>query len=108
MEHPFDAAALQAASHDEALNLRSALPDPVHPELAQEALGDVRAQVAAPAKGLYAAIGTDPRPLGREELCHRRLVVDELEIGTAVGKLGDLEGEKPCRRRVGRRIREGE
>src|SRR5687768_8506574 len=95
MKHSLDAAALEAAGHDESLDFGRALPDPVDAELAEEALGHVRAEVAAPAESLNAAVGAYPRALRGEELCHRSLVVDEPEVGATVRKQGDLEGEKP-------------
>ena len=52
MKHSLDAAALEAAGHDQTLNLGSAFPDAVDAELTPEALGDVRAGVAAAAKNL--------------------------------------------------------
>ena len=62
MQHPLDAAALEAAGDDQALDLAGALPDPVDPKLAEESLSDVGAQVAASAEGLDAAVGAAPEP----------------------------------------------
>jgi hypothetical protein len=47
-------------------------------QLAQEALGDVRAQVAAAAEHLHRAVGAAVRGLGDEQLRHRRLRVHDL------------------------------
>ena len=50
----------EAFGDDVALDLAGALPDPLHPELAVEALGHVLAHVAAAAEDLHRAVGDPP------------------------------------------------
>ena len=56
-DHAREAALEEAPGDDQALDLAGALPDAVDPQLAQEALGDVLAHVAAAAEDLDAAVG---------------------------------------------------
>jgi hypothetical protein len=77
--------------------------------VAQEALGDVRAQVAATAERLDRAVGADPRALGDEQLGHRRLAVHELRVaGRVVGERTHGQRQGPRRRDVGGRVGERE
>ena len=100
-------AALQRARDDQPLDLARALPDAVHAQLAEEALGDVRAHVAASAEDLEAAVGAAVGGLAHEQLRHRRLRVHDLRVGAGVGQPRHLERQQPpgrgVRRRVGQR-----
>ena len=80
-----DAAPLEGPGDDQPLDLRRALPDPVDPELAEEALGGVLAHVAAAAEDLDDAVGAAERGLAGEQLRERRLGVDDLRVGARVG-----------------------
>src|SRR4051794_16447270 len=86
VQRALDAAPLERTGHDQALDLARALPDAVDAQLAQEALGDVGAEVAAAAEHLHGAVGAPPRRLGDEQLRHRRLRVYDLGVGPGVGE----------------------
>ena len=104
VKRPLHPAALQRARHDQPLDLARALPDAVDAQLAQEALGDVGAHVAAPAEHLHRAVGAAVRGLGDEQLRHRRLGVHDLRVGALVGEPRDLERQRAPGRGVGRRV----
>src|ERR1700759_4957330 len=76
------------AGDDHALDLAGALPDPLDAELAEEALGDVLAHVAAAAEHLDGAVGDPARHLRAVELGHRALRVRHLDIGATVDPAG--------------------
>src|SRR5207244_4117211 len=84
-DDPADAALLERPGHDHPLDLRGALPDPVHAELAEIPLGWELAHVAAPPEHLDDPIGAAPGSLRREELGERRLGVDDLRIRARIG-----------------------
>src|SRR5689334_18658592 len=63
---------------DHPLHLAGALPDPLHPQLAVEPLGDVLAHVAAAAKDLHGTIGHPVGHLRGVQLDHRAATVQQL------------------------------
>src|SRR5262249_52629229 len=81
------------AGDDRALDLAGALPDPLDPQLAVEALGHVLAHVAAPAEDLHRAVGDPPGHLRAVELGHRALGVRDLDVAAPVDAAGGLVGE---------------
>jgi hypothetical protein len=85
-DHPPTPRFSSARGDDQPLDLGRALPDPVDPQLAQEALGGELAHVAAAAEDLDDAVGAAPGRLGREQLGERRLGVDDLRVGAGVGE----------------------
>ena len=72
----------------DALDLAGALPDPLDAELAEEALGDVLAHVAAAAEDLHGAVGDAAGHLADVELDHRALGMGDLEVGAGVERRG--------------------
>src|SRR5439155_12856932 len=68
------------AGDDHALDLAGALPDPLDAKLAEKALGDVLAHVAAAAEHLDGAVGDAARHLRAVELGHRALRVRHLHV----------------------------
>ena len=62
------------------------------------------AHVAAAAEDLDDPVGAAQRRLRGEQLGQRRLGVDDLRVGAAVGQPGRLAGEQPRRGRVGGRV----
>src|SRR5262249_9117217 len=89
------------AGDDRALDLAGALPDPLDPELAVEALGHVLAHVAAAAEDLHRAVGDPPGHLRAVELGHRALGVSDLDVAAPVDAAGGLVGEGPGREQLG-------
>src|SRR5262245_5510643 len=59
-DHTAKAALEEAASNDKALDFAGSLPDPVHAQLAQKALGDVLPHIAAAAENLDDPVGDPP------------------------------------------------
>src|SRR6266536_1679190 len=55
----------QLIGNDRALDLAGALPDPLHPQLAEEPLGDVLPHVAAAAEHLHSPVSDPAGHLGR-------------------------------------------
>ena len=86
-EHGGDAAPLEPARDDQALDLGRAFPDAVDAQLAPQPLGRVRAHVAAAAQHLHDGVGDAAGGLRGGELGHRGLAVHELGIGAGVGEL---------------------
>src|SRR4029079_18217961 len=80
-DDPVDAALLERASDDQPLDLGRALPDAIHPELAEEALRRGLALVSATAEDLDDPVGAPERRFGREQLGERRLGMDDLGVG---------------------------
>ncbi len=68
----------------------------------------VLAHVAAAAEHLDDPVRAAEGRLGREQLRQRRLGVDDLRVGPAVGQPGALAGQQAGRRRVGRGVGERE
>src|SRR5262245_439724 len=105
------AALVEAARDDGALDLGGALPDPLHAQLAEEALGDVLAHVAAAPEDLHGAVGDAARHLRGVELRHRGLRVHAPEVLLAAGlvdrtggRVGAEAGRPVLRQRVGEHL----
>ena len=93
-DHGLHATPLEAARHDQPLDLARALPDALDAELAPEPLGGVRAHVAAPAEDLHDPVGDPVRRLAREQLRHRGLRVHQLRVCALVVQAGGLVREQ--------------
>src|SRR5262245_2848993 len=116
LQHPLAHEALhaplvEAARDDDALDLGGALPDPLHAQLAEEALGDVLAHVAAAPEDLHGAVGDAARHLRGVELRHRGLRVHAPEVLLAAGlvhrargRVGDEARRPELRQRVGEHL----
>ena len=104
-DHPIHPAPLQGTRDDQPLDLRRPLPDPVDPKLPEEPLGGRLAHVAAAAEDLDDPVGAAEGRLRREQLRERRLGVDDLRVGAAVGQDRRLAGQQSGRRRRPRRSR---
>src|SRR5262245_8118338 len=89
VEDPLHAPALETAGDDQPLDLAGSLPDAVDTKLAEQPLGHVRPQIPAATEGLDAAVGATPGRLAREQLRHRRLVVDDLRVRAGIRQRGD-------------------
>src|SRR4051812_43520 len=99
-------ASAELGGDDRALDLAGALPDALHPQLAEETLGHVLAHVAATAEHLDGAVGDPARHLAAEELHHRALCVRDLEIGAAVQRSGHLVEHRASREHLGEAVGE--
>src|SRR5829696_3866026 len=98
---PGDTTLGQLVGDDRPLDLRGALPDPVHPQLPVEALGDVLAHVAAAPEDLHRPVGDPPGHLGGVQLGHRALGVLDLDVEVVVDAVGGLVGHQPGRPQLG-------
>ena len=99
-----DAPFAELVADDDPLDLGCSLPDPVDPEFAEEPLGHVFPHVAAAAENLDRPVGHPVGHLGCGQLGHRRMGVDQLDVGAGVDLAGDLVDHQAGSPQLGERV----